>query len=172
MPAMMQMMAEYNRWANRRLYAAARGLSDADYRRDLKAFFASVHGTLNHVLVADRIWMHRFTGNGPQHHRLDEIVCDDLDSLEAAREAEDRRIIDYVASLDEAALRSVICYRTLTAPREIEQPLLPALTHFFNHQTHHRGQVHCLLTQLDRAAPSLDLIMFQRESGLGLAARG
>jgi uncharacterized damage-inducible protein DinB len=86
------MLAAYNSWANRRLYEAAAALSDADYRADRGAFFKSVHGTLNHLLVGDRIWMKRFTGEGDAPTKLDAILFDDLPSLRSARVAEDARI--------------------------------------------------------------------------------
>jgi uncharacterized damage-inducible protein DinB len=163
------MLALYNRWANQRVYDAAARLPDADYRADRGAFFKSVHGTLNHLLVGDRIWMRRFTGEGEAPTRLDAILHEDFAELRAAREAEDARIIRYVEGLDDAALAGRLRYRTIVKPADIEQPLAPALMHFFNHQTHHRGQVHCLLTGLTGDAPSLDLIMFQRETGIGLS---
>lgn len=162
------MFAAYNTWANARIYAAAAKLSDADYRADRGAFFRSVHGTLNHLLVADRIWLRRFTGTGEAPDRLDAILFEDLSALRQAREAEDRRIEGYVSDLTEADLAGTIRYRTITNPTEVEQPLGPALAHLFNHQTHHRGQVHTLLTGLTGEAPSLDLILFQRQSGMGL----
>jgi uncharacterized damage-inducible protein DinB len=167
------MLAEYNAWANARIYEAASTLTDADYRADRGAFFKSIHGTLNHLLVADRIWMRRFTGTGPSPARLDEILFEDFSELWAARRAEDRRIIDYIGSLTDADLAGDFRYRTIVNPVDIEQPLAPALDHFFNHQTHHRGQVHCLLSGLrgNAAAPSLDLIIFQRESGFARSRR-
>ncbi len=110
------MFAGYNGWANRRVYAAARALPDADYRADRGAFFGSVHRTLNHLLATDRIWMRRFTGTGDAPDRLDAIVCDDFTLLAAAREAEDARIVDYVAGLDDAALAGVIRYRRVSSP--------------------------------------------------------
>jgi len=170
MKAYFSMFAGYNRWANRRLYAAARALPDADYRAPRGAFFGSVHGTLNHLVVADRIWMRRFTGDGPVQKRLDEILFDDLDALEAARVVEDDRIVAYVESLTEPDLAATFSYRTIASPQDITQPLAPALGHFFNHQTHHRGQVHALLSAMggNAAAPSLDLILYQRETGTGL----
>jgi uncharacterized damage-inducible protein DinB len=163
------MMAAYNAWANRRLYDAAAALSDADYRADRGAFFKSVHGTLNHLLVGDRIWMRRFTGEGEAPSRLDAILFDDLPALRAAREAEDARIARYIDSLSDADFAGMLRYRTIVNPRDIEQPLAPALMHFFNHQTHHRGQAHCLLTRLTGTAPSLDLLVYQRETGAGLS---
>ena len=163
------MLAGYNTWANARVYEAADGLSDADYRADRGAFFKSVHGTLNHLLVTDRIWMRRFTGTGDAPTRLDAILFDDLSDLRAARRAEDQRIESYVGELDEARLNGLLRYRTISNPTDFEQPLASTLIHFFNHQTHHRGQVHALLTGLTGTAPSLDLIMFQRQTGIGLA---
>jgi uncharacterized damage-inducible protein DinB len=171
MKAHFVMFAAYSRWANERLYEAAGRLSDADYRADHGAFFKSMHGTLNHLLVADRIWMRRFTADGPAPKRLDEILHEDLEVLEAARRLEDERIIAYVDGLTEGVLAAPFTYWSLTNPTQITQPLAPALTHLFNHQTHHRGQAHGLVSMIagNDAAPSLDLILFQRKTGLGLA---
>ncbi len=162
--------AAYNRWANDRLYAATATLSDADYRADRGAFFGSLRGTLNHLLVTDRIWLKRFTGTGPQPTRLDEILFDDLPALTEARRAEDERIVAYVDGLSDADLAGTFTYRTIVKPADITQKLTPALAHFFNHQTHHRGQAHTLLTIAagKDAAPPLDLLYFQRETGTGL----
>ncbi len=166
-----RMFAAYNRWANERLYEAAAKLPDADYRAERGAFFGSLHGTLNHILVADRVWMRRFTGEGPTPTRLDEILFDTLEPLAAARRDEDERIIAWVEGLSEADLAGTFTYRTLTRPTDVTQPRAPALAHFFNHQTHHRGQCHTLLTIAGgkSAAPEMDLIYFQRETGIGLA---
>jgi uncharacterized damage-inducible protein DinB len=165
------MFARYNEWANRRLYVCAGAVADADYRADRGAFFGSVHATLNHLLVADRIWMKRFTGAGETYQRLDTILFDDLAGLRSARQAEDARIVAWVDTLDDRTLAGTFSYRTIVNPVDIEQALAPALGHFFNHQTHHRGQVHAMLTAIGGrdAATSLDLIMFQRETGIGLA---
>lgn len=173
MPHRYTMFAGYNAWANARIYDAASTLSDADYRADRGAFFKSVHGTLNHLLVADRIWMRRFTGEGPSPTRLDEIPFEDFSGLRDARGAEDKRIIAYISGLTDTDLAGLFRYRTITNPVNIEQPLSPALDHFFNHQTHHRGQLHCLLSGLrgNIHAPPLDLILYQRESGLALSRK-
>ena len=161
--------ARYNTWANRRLYDAAAQLSDADYRADRGAFFKSMHGTLNHLLTADWVWMHRFTGEGPSPTRLDAIHHDTLPGLRAAREAEDRRIIAYIDSLTEQKLAGTISYRRVSTPEEFVQPLAPALAHFFNHQTHHRGQAHTILCSFGRRDLVLDLLFFQREVDAGRA---
>ena len=162
------MLAAYNAWANGRLYEAAAQLSDSDYRAGRGAFFKSVHGTLNHLLVTDRIWMKRFTGTGEAPSRLDDVLFEAIDELKAARAAEDRRIVAYADGLDGRSLAGTIRYQRASTPDWIEQPLGPVLLHMFNHQTHHRGQVHCILTGLVGHAPALDLAFFQRESGVGM----
>jgi uncharacterized damage-inducible protein DinB len=159
------LMADYNAWANARLYRMAARLPDADYRRDSGAYFGSLHGTLNHLLVADRIWMHRLTGSGTQPAALSEILFEDLTQLSAARRAEDSRIAAYVASLSDAQLEEDCDYRTLSgAPQR--QRRRDILAHLFNHQTHHRGQAHAILTRVGVREPeSLDLLILQRERG-------
>ena len=157
-----RMFGHYNAWANGQLYAAAARLSVEQYRADRGAFFRSVHGTLNHLLVTDRIWMQRFTGTGDAPNRLDAVLFETFDELRAAREAEDRRIVDFVDGLDDARIAGTIRYRRVSSPEQFEQQLAFALAHWFNHQTHHRGQVHALLTGLVGEAPELDLLFFQR----------
>ena len=171
MTARYRMFAGYNAWCNERLYDAVAPLSDADYRADRGAFFKSLHGTLNHLLVGDRIWMARFTGEGEIPKSLDAILYEDFAALREARRAEDARISRYIASLREADLAGRIRFRTFVRPAEIEQPLQPALDHFFNHQTHHRGQAHALLSSVigNDATPSFDLIVYQRATGVGLS---
>jgi len=154
--------AGYNAWANRRIYDAAALLSDAEYRADKGAFFKSMHGMLNHLLTTDRIWTRRFTGEGEAPDRLDAILHERLADLRAAREAEDRRIVRWINGLDETKLKGVIRYRRVSTPDEFVQPLMPALDHWFNHQTHHRGQAHMILTSLGKKAPELDLLYYQR----------
>lgn len=166
-----RMLADYNRWANERLYAAATGLSDEAYRADRGAFFGSLHRTLNHLLVADRVWMRRLTGEGPQMSRLDEIVHDDLASLHAARRAEDARIAAWLATLAPARLDEDFVYSPLSAPGEIRHPVRFALAHLFNHQAHHRGQCHTILTSLGSPSLALDLIYFLRAEGAGWMAK-
>lgn len=121
-----------------------------------------MHGTLNHILVADRIWMKRFTGEGDAPKRLDAIICDDLQKLSVEREREDERIIGWISHMDAKAFAGRFSYMTVTDMRTVSQRLAPALAHFFNHQTHHRGQAHALLSGFRLEAPVLDLIYFQR----------
>ena len=170
MPEHWRMMAHYNAWANRRLYGACAELGEADLKAGLGAFFGSLLGTLNHLLVTDRIWMARFTGEAAPGTALDATLHDALPALRAAREAEDARITAFVEGLDAGALAAPVAYATLSAGLAIRQPLGAALAHLFNHQTHHRGQCHAMLTRLAVEAPPLDLVYYQRESGEGIAA--
>ena len=157
-------LARYNAWANRQLYDAAAELSDEEYRADRGAFFKSMHGTLNHLLTADQVWMHRFTGQGPSPERLDMIQHETLAELRPARAAEDQRIVDYIHGLTDAELAGSIRYRRVSTPEVFEQALAPALAHFFNHQTHHRGQAHSILCSFGRRGLVLDLLAYQREA--------
>lgn len=156
------MFAAYNQWANARVYEAATDLGEREFVQDTGVFFGSMMGTLNHILTADRIWMKRFTGEGDAPATLDAILYRDLPSLTIARETEDRRIVDWVDTLDDKALSGRFTYMTATDMRTISQRLSPALDHFFNHQTHHRGQAHMILTVLGRPSVPLDLSYFQR----------
>jgi len=160
-----RMFAAYNRWANRRVCAAVAQLPDADWRADHGAFFGSLRGTLNHLVVADRIWMRRFTGEGETAPTLDTILFDTFPPFDDARRIEDERIVGFVAALDDARLSADVRFSPLAAPGQtIVQPFGEAIAHFFNHQTHHRGQAHTLLTIIGGrpASLSLDLLAFQR----------
>lgn len=153
-------LAAYNRWANRRLYDDAASLSDEARKRGIGLFFGNVHGTLNHLLVADYIWMRRFTGDGPVPERLNQILHEDFAALRIAREREDDRIFGFVTGLD--GYDRVIEYQN-SSGKTFRQALGPALTHFFNHQAHHRGQTHAGLTIAGIKEPaSLDLLVLQR----------
>jgi uncharacterized damage-inducible protein DinB len=101
-------MADYNAWANARLYRMAAALTDEQYRRDVGAYFKSMHGTLNHLLTADRIWLRRLTGTGDHPAALDAIVCDDLASLTTARQYEDARLIGHVQGLAETQFEEMV----------------------------------------------------------------
>jgi len=159
-----KMFAAYNGWANRKLYTAAAELSDDEWVHDCGVFFKSMMGTLNHILVADMLWMSRFTGEGDVPARLDEAPHPEFGPLLAARRATDDRIIDFCDTISEDQLTGEFTYTPVTDPTPVTMPLGPALAHIFNHQTHHRGHAHAVLTQLTGEAPSLDLIYYQIEA--------
>jgi uncharacterized damage-inducible protein DinB len=159
------MMAKYNAWANARLFRMAGALPDELYRKETGAYFKSLHGTLNHLLAADRIWMHRLTGVGDHPEKLNAILFDDLPALHAARVEEDRRIIGFVQGLEEPAFDEGWDYRTLNGTHQ-RQRRREILAHLFNHETHHRGQAHAILTMLGVTEPDpLDLLIMLREPG-------
>lgn len=155
-------LALYNQWANGRLYAACADLSDADRKAARKAFFGSIHLTLNHLVLTDRMWLSRIVpGSAPIVAPLDTQLYEDFAELRREREKQDQVIIDYVAGLSEAALGEMKHYAN--ASGQPQQTVLGTiLQHYFNHQTHHRGQVHDMLTQTTVAPPPLDMIYFVR----------
>ena len=158
-----QMMARYNRWANARLYDAAAALPDDLYRKDIGLFFKSLHGTLNHLLATDRIWMRRLDGAGDAPDRLNAILFEDLAALREARKVEDDRIARFVGGVSDGDLEGVRHFKTTKGVPQ-QGVLRDILAHLFNHQTHHRGQAHTGLSQHTGAEPPpLDLLLMQRE---------
>ncbi len=164
----LQIMARYNRWANMRLYASVEALPDDDYRKDSGVFFGSIHATLNHLLVVDRLWTSRIVGEYSGIQSLDQILHDDFADLRHARKAMDdhiQRLVDRLAVGLDGGLEREVRYRSvLGGPKHIS-PARHILLTLFNHQTHHRGQVHGLLTQAGVAnPPELDVIFMIRET--------
>jgi uncharacterized damage-inducible protein DinB len=154
--------AAYNRWANARLYGAALDLSDQVYRLHIGVFFGGLHGTLNHLLLTDRLWLKRLTGEGDYPTRLDAILYEGRTELTRARIAEENRLIAVIDKYDDTALANLHSYKT-TSGMPQSQVLANILLHLFNHQTHHRGQAHaCLSILTGGEPPSLDLLVFQR----------
>ena len=154
--------ARYNAWANARLYGACAKLSEADYLKPRASFFGSIHATLNHLMVADRIWLGRIESR-PEKLALNQILYGDFTALHVARVAEDDRLIRVVDNIDPARLDQPLDYLNTRGER-FRTPLRIVLGHLFNHQTHHRGQAHGLLSQTPVPPPELDLISFVREA--------
>jgi uncharacterized damage-inducible protein DinB len=148
--------AHYNRLANQHLYEACARLSDAERRRDLGAFFKSVHGTLNHLVLGDRIWMTRFEGGEHPSTNLGAILFDSFDELRTARIETDQRIEAFFGALPTGFLERSLSYVN-NAGFKSTDPASVIVPHFFNHQTHHRAQVHTLLSQMGHDPPVLDL---------------
>lgn len=151
-----QMLARYNALANSRVYDTCAKLSDTERKKTRQAFFKSIHGTLNHIMVGDRIWMTRFEGGKIQSTGLDAILYEDFEELTAARILEDARIEAFASGLTEEFLAGNLQYRN-NQGLIYTDPINLLLPHFFNHQTHHRGQIHDMLTQTDIAPPVLDM---------------
>jgi uncharacterized damage-inducible protein DinB len=137
-------------------------LDDADYRRDVGGFFKSLHGTLNHLLLTDRLWLRPLTGEGEVPATLDAIIQDDRRGLTLHRADEDDRLIGYIKALYEIKIQSTVKFGN-SSGKAFEQPLSQILSHLFNHQAHHRGQAHTILSICTgREPPSLDLLLMQR----------
>ncbi len=151
-----RMLAVYNRRANRRLYDACSRLTDAERKQRRPAFFGSIHGTLNHILVGDRIWLARFSGKEVPSTGLDAILYERFAELWEAREREDARIEEFVEGIDEKFSSATIRYEN-NEGRVMEDPVGVLLPHFFNHETHHRGQIHDMLSGAGVPPPVLDL---------------
>jgi len=160
-PAYCRTMAAYNAEMNRRFYAAAATLDDAARKRPRGAFFGSLHGTLCHLVWGDAMWMSRFDGGPPPPAKLPEsaAMIEDFAALQAARTALDARIESWAAGLDEAHLAGDLTWFSGAAGREVRKPLALLVIHFFNHQTHHRGQAHALLTAEGASTGDTDLFL-------------
>jgi uncharacterized damage-inducible protein DinB len=155
-------LARYNAWANRRVYRACGRLSETEYLRERRSTFGSLHATLNHVLIADRIWLAWIEARTPPNLALDQILYGDLIGLKMARVAEDAHLCNLVASFSDAMLDRRLAYRNQRGDR-FEMSLRLAFGHMYNHQAHYRGEAAVLLAQSDVPPPSLDLTRFVRE---------
>ena len=140
-------MAVYNRWMNEKLYGHCAQLTDAQRKEDVGAFFKSIHGTLNHLLLADRLWMGRFLSQPFVAKSLDQELYPDFAALRGERATTDAQIEAWAQKLSDAILDSDLSYTSMVNPAPRRCPMRLAVAHFFNHQTHHRGQVTTLLTQ-------------------------
>lgn len=151
-------MAEYSRWMNERMFLAAARLGDEELAADKGAFFGSVLGTLNHIAAADTIWLHRFARHPmsfaalgalcafPRPTSLRQALAADLEGLHAYRRELDGLIVRWVSEISPEHLASPLAYTNM-AGVEAKKNFGAVLQHFFNHQTHHRGQVSTLLFQ-------------------------
>ena len=158
-PGYVQRMARYNRWQNENLYGVADTLTDGERRRERGAFFGSIHATFNHLLWADQIWMSRLAGSPRPEGGIPESVSRHAQwsDLKRERGAFDEIIIDWADHLDPAWLAGDLTWYSVAAKTELSNPRWLLVTHMFNHQTHHRGQTHCMLTQAGGKPKDTDL---------------
>ena len=154
------LMARFNQWVNGRFYDSVAELSDEEYRRDRQAFFGSIHNTLNHLLLVDRLWIARIRGRDHGIKSLTDILFDEFEPLRAARVREDDGLIDMVDGIDDDRIASPVVYRRMLGDGEQQTRLDHILITLYNHQTHHRGQVHAMLTQAGVTTPPIDVIYF------------
>ncbi len=160
------LMARFNQWVNGHIYDSVAELTDAEYRRDRKAFFGSIHHTLNHLLVVDRLWSGRIRGADHGITSLTEILFDEFEPLRAARGREDQGLIELVDGIDEDRFASPVAYRRILGDGEQRTRLDHILITLYNHQTHHRGQIHAMLTQAGVTPTDIDVIYFLEAAGL------
>jgi uncharacterized damage-inducible protein DinB len=153
-----QTMAAYNRWMNDKLYAACAELSDEERKLDRHAFFKSIHGTLNHILLGDRVWFGRFIGKPYQVRSLDQELYADFTDLRAERGSTDQDIEGWAQGLTDEQLAGKLRYTSIVSPGPQVHDFWVCVAHFFNHQTHHRGQVTALLSQCGKSYGVTDLI--------------
>jgi uncharacterized damage-inducible protein DinB len=160
-PAYLRTMAAYNAEMNRRIYASAKRLPDAARRASRGAFWGSIHGTLAHVLWGDSMWMSRFD-NWPRPStpiKESDRFIEDFAELCAAREKADADISRWAHRVDDAWLDDDLIWFSGAAGREVRAAKRLLVAHFFNHQTHHRGQAHALLTAAGEATGDTDLFL-------------
>lgn len=143
-----QLMTHYNQWMNHKLYALCSELSDADRKHDRGAFFKSIHGTLNHLLYGDRAWMGRFTGIPFTITGVAQELYTDFAELWHERDLTDRAMITWADNLSDEWLAQPLEYTSSVDRKARVLPTWVLVTHLFNHQTHHRGQLTTLLSQL------------------------
>jgi uncharacterized damage-inducible protein DinB len=155
-PSHFQILARYNAIANQRLYEACGKLTDEEYRKPRTGSFGSIHSLLNHILLGDRIWMGRFEGDSGTTPPLNTVLYDEFPALHTARVEEDARMERFFQAAGAAALDRQLSYVNSKGQQRMD-PLPLAAIHLFNHQTHHRGQIHVMLAQTSVAPPNLDL---------------
>lgn len=169
-----QLLAQYNSWMNERIFAASAGLPEDELLRDRGAFFGSVLGTLNHIMIGDILWLKRFAMSPrgfpslaqvsalPNPPSLDAVLHSSLESLHAARRGLDSEIIDFCDEVSAEGLAETLHYKNF-AGEGFADPLGVLVQHLFNHQTHHRGQVTTLLSQSGIDVGATDLMVCVRE---------
>jgi len=157
----LQVMARYNHWQNREIYAAANRLSDAARREDRGAFFGSIHATLSHLYWADQIWMSRLELiEAPSVSACESAnYIDDFEQLYDLRCALDKKLIDFADRNEAGPVKGSLTWFSGSVGRESTAPLSMLLVHIFNHQTHHRGQVHAMLTAAGESTSDTDLFL-------------
>lgn len=162
-----RMMGQYNRWQNKAIYTAASTLSDTQRKQNRGAYFGSLHVTLAHILWADRVWLNRFADTPPTALEDDQgrgPAYADWTTLKSDRRAFDEDIIRWAERIDDAWLNTDFTWSNVAGTRQATQTAWKLVTHFFNHQTHHRGQAHALLTTLGATTEDTDLFLMSMQN--------
>lgn len=166
----MRMMSRYNRWQNEAIFDAAQTLADAARREARGAFWGTIHGTLSHILWADRIWLSRFDAAAAPGVPLAESAMfePDWDSLIRQRHGLDKDIIIWADSYPDGPINGTLTWYSGAAGRDVSAPLAVVLSHIFNHQTHHRGQVHAMLTAAGAQTADTDIFLMPPDHWAGV----
>ena len=151
-----KLLADFNTWANTKIFSSCKKIDDIEYKKDRKAFFSSIHGTLNHLLVVDRAYIARIEGKDHGLKSLNQILYENLLHLEEARIKEDKRLVDLVNNLSNENINKEITYKGFETDNQTYTINLVLIT-LFNHQTHHRGQIHNMLSQAGIKPPQIDI---------------
>ena len=157
-----QTMARYGAWQNNSLMRAADGLEEAARQKDRGGFFGSIAGTLNHLLWGDRIWMARFAGTDDPHQpSIAQSVSETQNWSDycGARTAMDSAILTWAGDVNPAWFDGDLTWFSGAAQRDVSKPKTMLVMHFFNHATHHRGQVHAMLTAAGARPDDTDLFL-------------
>ena len=152
--------ARYNSWANKRLYAVAGTLSETELSKDRKGFFKSILGTLNHILLADLIYRERLEKKPTTFTRLDEILHINFDALQRSQFEQDEWYMKFCEAMNPEELEGTLSFDTVETGEFFSLPLRMCLTNLFQHQIHHRGQTHHMLSHAGLEPPPLDVVQF------------
>ena len=166
-----QTMAAYNGWMNRNVYEAASRVADDERKADRKAFFRSIHSTLNHLLWGDSVWLGRFNGKSYPVGRIGVDLHDSFEALLNARQFMDDEISAWAASVRDGQLAGPLTWVSSISKKEMTRPRWLCVMQMFNHQTHHRGQVSTLLMQagVDPGVTDLPYAPLVRDAGQRVA---
>lgn len=162
-----RVMAEYNAWQNSQLVPVFTAMDPADLTLDRGAFFGSILGTANHILWGDQAWMSRFNpAVSPPDASLSPGInmYPSAQTWSIARREMDDVISDWAAGLAPVDLEGDLTWISGVLKQEFTRPIQVCAVHIFNHQTHHRGQIHAMLTSLGQPAPVSDLVFTPKEA--------
>jgi uncharacterized damage-inducible protein DinB len=161
-----QQHAGFNSWANQRIYRACEQVGEAAVRADRSAFFGSIFGTLNHLLLVDILYMDRLRGRKTAFKRLDETICAEFFALRDRQFAMDAEYVDYLGALDARTSAGSVTFTTLLSAAQIWTVPMPIyLTNLFQHQSHHRAQIHNMLSQCGIEPPPIGFVEYCVEEG-------
>ena len=160
----LQTAARYNAWANNRIYNALSRIDDSSRKEDRKAFFGSIHNTMNHILLADLIYRERLEKKPTTYTRLDEVLYDDFVELESAHRENDEWYVGFCEGMDPAELEGNLSFKAVGMDSDefFSLPLRLCLSNLFQHQIHHRGQVHHMISHAGENPPPVDIVKYGR----------